>query len=1007
MPLRGENVGQAYVRIYADGSDLPDGIRDAMKGADGEISAAGKRHGEAYTEEFNKRSSQKDLGKGIRNALEKSIAKADVTNAFFNSREWERFVKTTRRRFGEAGEIAATEMRNEFTRRGDVSGLEKAMERIHERVYRATSRIQREEQAQRLRDLLNMLTEARQMNKAFDRQRLQDLKNMLTEAHDMNDAFDRRRLKALKDMLAEAYQLDKAYNQRQQTLLAEAYRMNREFDNRRKKSIEDLRLSYQDLLGDLKRIQKGERGLNITHKDLVRRLGEINDGMGNLNVLTDVQRKEFADLRKQIDNTTPSLTRMTHTIDRVADRSGRLFGRGSRNNFLNFLGSAVRGGVALLNILPRMASGITGLARTAGAAFTAAGGGFAGLMAGLVALGPALGAATASMAAFALALPVVLALLGVFATLLTAVVGVLIALAGSVIAAAIAGVIALGGALGIAAAGAGILAAGILAMSDAQKEMVKNATRPLVEALKDLGREASKGLFGNIEQQAKRLRPIIAGFEPLFYKVGRAFSRVGDSIIESMRSPEFDRFRKQMEVFIPNAVRTLGETMNNVFGGLGGFFLAARPFIRQFLNNLEDVTQNFSDWANSKKGRDEIRDFLEKAADSAEDVGDFILAIVDNFATLMDLGGQETGDSLFESMTNNIKEFTQYLKENPDAVKDFFEDAEDIAQDFGDIAVAVGDLIGELDELMGHPIVSGGLDALMWTLERIEDLFTGIELAVAGFNAALSGPGAGSVGKFVGSMGPLLSLPKKIQVAFKVLPAFVRSIFTLLGNAATKGATAVTKPFARVAATIMKHIDDLPGRVRSLLGRLPGIASTAANQVVRGFAGIAGRIMGHVTELPGRVRDLFHRVIGYVQGVPDRIVGFFSGLAGRILRAIGTIDIGSLIRMPNLSSIPDMVGKPGYRPGIPGAAAGMITNAPKLRWVGEDGPEAIVPLARDLSRVDPSVRWLSAIAQGKGMAEGGMSGKSVDASNWTIVSNAKDPEVVAQEVVNRLFAQSF
>jgi hypothetical protein len=61
--------------------------------------------------------------------------------------------------------------------------------------------------------------------------------------------------------------------------------------------------------------------------------------------------------------------------------------------------------------------------------------------------------------------------------------------------------------------------------------------------------------------------------------------------------------------------------------------------------------------------------------------------------------------------------------------------------------------------------------------------------------------------------------------------------------------------------------------------------------------------------------------------------------------------------------------------------------------------------------VDPSVRWLSAIAQGKipGFARGGVvgGGKTIDASGWTITVPGSDARAVASEVVNRLVATGY
>ena len=90
-------------------------------------------------------------------------------------------------------------------------------------------------------------------------------------------------------------------------------------------------------------------------------------------------------------------------------------------------------------------------------------------------------------------------------------------------------------------------------------------------------------------------------------------------------------------------------------------------------------------------------------------------------------------------------------------------------------------------------------------------------------------------------------------------------------------------------------------------------------------------------------------------------------------------------------------------------ATGGTVNGAQHAIVGEAGPEAIVPLNRPLSQVDPSVRWLSAIAQGKNpqaFASGGIagSGRQTTVNEGAIVVNdiSGDPRRTANEVLQRL-----
>lgn len=96
----------------------------------------------------------------------------------------------------------------------------------------------------------------------------------------------------------------------------------------------------------------------------------------------------------------------------------------------------------------------------------------------------------------------------------------------------------------------------------------------------------------------------------------------------------------------------------------------------------------------------------------------------------------------------------------------------------------------------------------------------------------------------------------------------------------------------------------------------------------------------------------------------------------------------------------------GNREITPFAAGGQV-NGPTRALIGEAGPELIVPLRRPLSLVDPSVRWLSAIAQGKmpAMASGGGAGGGTT-NHWApgsiVVEAAEDPRATALEVVDEI-----
>lgn len=84
------------------------------------------------------------------------------------------------------------------------------------------------------------------------------------------------------------------------------------------------------------------------------------------------------------------------------------------------------------------------------------------------------------------------------------------------------------------------------------------------------------------------------------------------------------------------------------------------------------------------------------------------------------------------------------------------------------------------------------------------------------------------------------------------------------------------------------------------------------------------------------------------------------------------------------------------------ALGGIANSQFNLRGntVAEAGREAIVPLDRPLDQVDPSVRYLAAIAQGLNPGGGGTTVNN----NLTVITPTKDPRAVAIEAANELAA---
>lgn len=781
MPLGGETVGRAYVRIHADGSTIPEEIRDDLTKAEGPIKREGAKHGEAYSKEFADRTSQADLGQGIRNALERSMARADITQSFFGSREWSRFQASVKKQFGDIGQVATKELQDEFNRRGNISGLEAAIDRMYERLWDSRTAIQKAAQEEQNAHWKSILDEAYRMNRSFNEAILKD----------RLDADKRWELSINARSRAEAEaqnQLQADY--RMTATLAAAYREDAERAHRaEREAAKDLTDQYSALRIAAARLVAGKQVEGQTYRTVGRDLDSLREKMKAAGLVTDQLSDDFRDMNRDLFYVHPTLDRTNNSLLRLGDTAGKLSGRGARNDLINFFGSMVRGFALIPLGITKTITKLDDFRRSVALAFDETrdrgGSPLAGLFAGA---GAAAGGLTKLIAGFAGATFGA----GLLASTITLLIGVLTALASTAILGVIGGLGALAGAFAPLIAGIGVT---VLAFQNMPKE-AKTALEGVKSEFSGLGEVAGTAVFSNITEQATRFRRVVGGLEPLIREVGQAVSRVGDHWLDLMEGPGFKAFRSAMEKFLPDAVESLGKSIGNAFGGFGGLLRGLIPLTERFLAWFERITEEFNEWANSAQGQNSIKKFFDDAGDSAARLGDFLGAVWDLLGTIM-TAGNEAGDSLFGSMTRAIEGWNDALRANPKILKDFFADSVKFGEAIGDLIVGVGKLWDELDNSSTRDAVVFAFESLARAIELVADI-----------------------------IGPVIS-------GFSELNGLTG------GLAGTLGAAALV--FPRVASGLTGAASGVTGLVGGLrnaetrISRLQGVAKGAA-----GIAGIAG-----------------------------------------------------------------------------------------------------------------------------------------------------------------------
>lgn len=1068
MP-RGERVGEAYVRIHADGEGLNKEIRNLFDDAEPEYEKGGRRGSQAYSKAFANEMQKAPNQTALRQSLTDALAKGDfLSQSFFRSRNWTNFRSGLIKEFGDAGRLAGDNLENDMLQGMTFEGLQGRLDNIVRDIVAAQKQIQQEES--------RILA---------DRER---------QHRDMLAAYAENENRAWREA---DFEFERHVQERQ-----------RQVDR-----ITDLMEGYSE---ELDRIARGQSIGDRSRSDLIRDFREMARVLDAGGAPMSEMREQLRRMDNQLRATHPALTRSIALTDRFGVMVGRAFGKGSRNDFVNFIGSIAGGLARLLGIIPRVINGFLGLANSMRIAFDNAGRGVGGALAAITV---ALETGGVALLAFAGIVAGVVVFIGPLVSLLGSLLGIVVALAGSLSFALLGALGAVAGAMVPLAAGIGVVVAAFMSLNDAQKQALKVQIRPLVDAFRGLGEVAREGVFSNIGNQARVLAPIIRALEPAVDGVARAIARLGDYWVEALNSPAMAQFMATMDTFLPRAVEALGRAFGNTLGGLGGMFRAMTPFITDFLGWLERITGEFAEWANSVRGQEEIQRFFERAGESIQAVSEFLgeaLALLSELFTQ----GRGTGDNIFERMAGGLRNLTEWLQDNPNAVSDWFGQAEEVAAAIGRIVGAVAKLVAELDGLMSRGAVVGILNGIAGALRGIANVVglaadgfetmgravgrinwgavqTGAALAFGGLpgriavavqgiapvlNRAFSrlpplaqtavrliiSPFFGLAGGIARAVGPAAGilqrtfnrmpvparvavtaiaiafggLPGRIAAGVAGVPGIIRGIMSRLPPPAQAAIRVIGAHFRTMPALIRGATASIPGIFRTTMNRLPPISqSTLARIIAIGFSPMPGRIGAAISAAPGIVRGIFNRmppsaqatvtsiisrfravpggVGGAVAGVVGIVAGHFAGIAGaardaasnavsafaglggRILSAIGSIVIRPTISMPSIPRI-----------NLPFTASGGLFNGAQARIIGEAGPEAVVPLDRPLSQVDPAVRLLSAIAQGKSMphmASGGVvgGGRQVTIEQFTVVTPNANPEGVAEQVINRLVAAGY
>ncbi len=450
--------------------------------------------------------------------------------------------------------------------------------------------------------------------------------------------------------------------------------------------------------------------------------------------------RAYTEMRTSLDKTTRTVEKSQRGF------IGRL--RGSRNNFLHFIGGiggaferfvgrgidkaldVVGGGISKVGDMLSKNDGLIGK-------FGDKLGGLGEMVSGLGGKGGFLGLAVSLGVSF-VAIQALIPALGILVSLASGLLGIIAALASTV-------TIGLGGAIGsiLPIVGALVIALGGLALAyydtEGDYKDLLAAIDPLIQTGKEVRTRLQEAFGPGMQRLAERFAGVLERMEPLFIVMGNSVIDFIDSFGALIQSPEMSKLLDLMAETFPGIIRELGELFNATFLAIAAIMTAAAPVVEDFLGIMGDAVLEWANWAASAEGQTQIREWFETAAEAAQILWDVVSGIGSVLAAIFD-AGLEDGNNLWSTLGDKLREFAEWLRtdEGQEKLKEWYDRAMELATALGDVAVAVGDLVIELDDFLSSQTLQTVLDLvgqLFGALEWLAIKFEQTTIAIATFAA--------------------------------------------------------------------------------------------------------------------------------------------------------------------------------------------------------------------------------------------------------------------------------
>jgi hypothetical protein len=559
----------------------------------------------------------------------------------------------------------------------------------------------------------------------------------------------------------------------------------------------------------------------------------------------------------------------------------------------------------------------------------------------------------------------------------------------------------LGAAAGIATVGFfGLFGEGEVLTAGAQR--AKDAFVELGAAFHGLQTGIVSNMFANMEGPIKSitaaLPQISEGLNAFSANIGMNIGRIFESLASDDSIQNINALFSGMQPIL-NALTTAAIGFGDAIAEI---LVISLPFAEKFAVAIGEVATQFSTWASSEEGRARITKFFETAERIMPLVMDLVVALGNALAGLVTPTTIKGTEQFLTSLTNFVPVLGQVV--GVIANLNIFGVIAALLDTFGAALAPLIPPLLTLADVIGTQLVAGVTSlapqfALLGeTLAPIITNLTPIVEALLPTLFALIGSGIGVLTGIIDVFSALIEVLIGTGEETTVFGEVVINVLNVIGpafaiwNSMVSGGLKIIADLLRGdSSAAWQHFEDIVHGVVDALGL------NWDNMKIG------------MDILKQKIKDVLAGIEGFFRDFGRTVTGIFDSIAGAIEGAIGWFNdlFNAASNASSAAAGAANSGGGGGRGALPQAMGG-IHFGPTHVLMGEAGPEAIVPLRRPLSAVDPSVRALSAFAQGIGtprMAAGGVvtGGKSISIAEGAIqVNGSIDPRRTAIEVVNRI-----